>query len=108
MLGASRKPVVDPVARRGGGVGVTDLFFPEPRRNPRARIPPRSNARGVLTTWLAPDGSQVRVGQRVAAVRMLGDSAEASWVSALANGTLWHQVREGEVLTSGVVVGLIE
>jgi hypothetical protein len=90
---------------------VTDLFFPEPRRNQysaESRVPPRTNARGVLTSWRAPDGSQVRVGQRVAAVRMLEDDAEAGWVSALATGTLWHQVREGEVLTSGVVVGLIE
>jgi hypothetical protein len=88
---------------------VTDLFFPEPRPDQyrvESRVPPRTNARGVLTSWLAPDGSQVRVGQRVAAVRML--DAGAGWVSALATGTLWHQVREGEVLTSGVVVGLIE
>lgn len=59
----------------------------------------------MLTCWLAADGSRVRVGDRLAEVRMAG---AAGWVSALATGTLWHQVEEGEVLAPGSVVGLIE
>lgn len=80
---------------------MTDLHFPEMRGNPAAR-----GARsGVLASWLAADGSRVCVGQRLAEVRLAG---AAGWVSALATGTLWHQVEEGEVLAVGSVVGLIE
>jgi hypothetical protein len=85
---------------------LTDLFFPELRRNPGER----GAACGVLTCWLAADGSWVRVGQRLAEVRMVGPCPDelAWWVSALATGTLWHQARAGDVLTAGSIVGLIE
>jgi hypothetical protein len=54
-----------------------------------------------------PEGTEVRVGQRLAEVRGC-DGTPAQVVPALAAGTLWHQVREGEVLTAGSVIGLIE
>jgi hypothetical protein len=85
---------------------MTELLFPEMRPNPQDDGP----ARGVLISWLAADGSRVRVGERLAEVRTDGDCAEraTAWVSALATGTLWHQARPGEVLTAGAVVGLID
>lgn len=85
---------------------MTEVHFPELRRQQSGRGP----ARGVLVCWLVEDGSRVRVGDRVAEVRAAGDSCGRTigWVSALATGTLWHQVRPGEVLTAGVVVGLID
>jgi hypothetical protein len=94
---------------------MTELHFPslgcrpdlvESDRRPPAREP----TRGVLVRWLAADGSRVRVGDRLAEVRVAGDcfGRTIGWVSALATGTLWHQVRPGEVLTAGAVVGLID
>lgn len=78
---------------------MTELCFP--RRDPRAMT------RGVVTRWLVEEGGRVQVGQRLAEVRWLG-GGPAEWIPALATGTLWRQVREGEVLTPGAVVGLIE
>ena len=88
---------------------MTELYFPEMRRP--QNIPgsyERTGTRGVLTCWLAADGSVVRVGERLAEVRMLGGDGSVGWVAALASGTLWHQAREGEVFNPGAVVGLIE
>ncbi|MEV6227220.1 hypothetical protein AB0L88_04925 [Saccharopolyspora shandongensis] len=85
---------------------MTEVHFPEFGRRQAGRAP----ARGVLVCWLVADGSRVRVGDRLAEVRVGGDccARTVGWVSALATGTLWHQVRPGEVLTAGVVVGLID
>lgn len=80
---------------------MAELFFPELRSNPAVRGAPR----GVLVAWLAAHGAPVRVGERLAEVRA-GDST--GWVCALATGTLWHQVRPGEVVSVGSVIGLIE
>ncbi|GAA4613429.1 hypothetical protein [Saccharopolyspora hordei] len=81
---------------------MTELLFPELGRRPAGRAP----VRGVLVRWLAADGSAVHVGDRLAEVRASGDAV--GWVSALATGTLWHQVRPGEVVSAGSVVGLID
>ncbi|MGW5644051.1 hypothetical protein ACWEV3_02800 [Saccharopolyspora sp. NPDC003752] len=85
---------------------MTEVHFPELGRRQAGRDP----ARGVLVCWLVADGSRVRVGDRLAEIRVGGDRCgrTVGWVSALATGTLWHQVRPGEVLTAGVVVGLID
>ncbi|MCI2416152.1 hypothetical protein MOQ72_01845 [Saccharopolyspora sp. K220] len=85
---------------------MTELHFPELARQPTGCAP----ARGVLVCWLAADGSRVHVGDRLAEVRVADDhfGRTVGWVSALATGTLWHQVRPGEVLTAGAVVGLID
>lgn len=61
---------------------------------------------GVLACWLAADGSPVRVGEKLAEIRLAG--ADPVWIPALATGTLWHQVRAGEHLAPGAVVGLID
>lgn len=81
---------------------MTELLFPVLGRRPAGRSP----VRGVLVRWLAADGSTVHVGDRLAEVRAAGDLV--GWVPALATGTLWHQVRAGEVLSAGAVVGLID
>ncbi|MGW1681148.1 hypothetical protein [Saccharopolyspora sp. NPDC002376] len=82
---------------------MTELVFPELRRRPVVGLAP---VRGVLVRWLAADGSAVHVGDRLAEVGM--DGEVVGWVSALATGTLWHQVRAGEALSAGAVVGLID
>ncbi|MER7015952.1 biotin attachment protein [Saccharopolyspora sp. NPDC000359] len=81
---------------------MTELVFPALGRRPAGRAP----MRGVLVRWLAADGSAVHVGDRLAEVRAAG--GDVGWVRALATGTLWHQVRAGEVLSAGAVVGLID
>lgn len=85
---------------------MTEVHFPELRRQRAGH----GRARGVLVCWLVSDGSRVHVGDRVAEVQVADDCCGTTigWVSALATGTLWHQVRPGEVLTAGVVVGLID
>lgn len=67
----------------------------------------RTGTGGMITRWLVEEGSDVRVGQRLAEVRWLGGGS-VGWIPALATGTFWRQVREGEVLPPGAVVGLIE
>jgi pyruvate/2-oxoglutarate dehydrogenase complex dihydrolipoamide acyltransferase (E2) component len=78
---------------------VTELCFPGGD--------PRAAAGGVVARWLVEEGGRVQVGQRLAEVRWLGGGS-TDWIPALATGTLWRQVREGEVLIPGAVVGLIE
>ena len=78
---------------------MTELVFPDLRRNPHGVV------RGVLASWLAPDGSMVHTGQPLAEIRM---AELADRVPALATGTLWHQAEEGEVMLPGCVIGLIE
>src|SRR5690606_22987356 len=96
--------IIPLTAIRGGW--MTELLFPELRRDPQEA----GLARGVLMRWLADDGSPVQVGDRLAQVRLEGEATgrTVGWVSALATGTLWHQVRPGEVLIPGAVVGLID
>lgn len=81
---------------------MTELVFPELRRNPLVQ----GAGQGVLVSWLAGNGSSVNVGQRIAEVR--DDGEMSCWVCALATGTLWHRASSGEVLAVGSVIGLIE
>lgn len=78
---------------------MTDLHLPGERAGP---------ARWRLVHWLASDGSRVRAGQPLAELRPAEVDGAAIRLSALATGTLWHQVRPGEVLHVGQVVGLID
>ncbi|MEV4649440.1 lipoyl domain-containing protein [Saccharopolyspora sp. NPDC049357] len=78
---------------------MTDLHLPGERTGP---------ARWRLVRWLASDGSGVRAGQPLAELRPAETDGAAIRVSALATGTLWHQVKRGEVLHVGQVIGLIE
>lgn len=78
---------------------MTDLHLPGERRGPD---------RWRVVRWLAPDGSRVRAGEPLAELRPAEAEGAAIRVRALATGTLWHQVRAGEVLTVGQVLGLID
>lgn len=78
---------------------MTDLHLPGERRGP---------VRWRVVRWLAPDGSRVRARQPLAELRPADTADAAIQVCALATGTLWHQVRPGEVLTVGQVIGLID
>lgn len=80
---------------------MTELLFPEWRQDRRTCV----FSRGVLSRWLVADGSSVCSGQCLAEVRM-GEAG--GWVAASAPGTLRHQATEGEVLMSGIPIGLIE
>lgn len=71
-------------------------------------LPGAGPACWLLVRWLASDGSRVRVGQPLAELRPAEADGAAIRVSALAAGTLWHQVRPGEALQVGQVIGLIE
>lgn len=78
---------------------MTDLHLPGERRGP---------ARWRVVRWLAPDGSRVRAGQPLAELRPAETDGAVIQVCALATGTVWHQVRPGEVLNVGQVIGLID
>ncbi|SFT09165.1 biotin/lipoyl-containing protein [Saccharopolyspora flava] len=78
---------------------MTDLHLPGARPGPD---------RWVVVRWLVPDGSRVRAGQPLAELRPAEADAPGIRVRALATGTVWHQVRAGEVLSVGQVLGLID
>ncbi|MQA10023.1 MAG: biotin/lipoyl-binding protein [Pseudonocardiaceae bacterium] len=60
---------------------------------------------GVVSTWFVEDGAQVREGELLAEVQV---SKIADEILAPVSGTLRHKVAEGQVITQGAVVALLE